>query len=185
MPRAGSVWERCRCADASIRELAEKELRDMPAGDFIAGAVALGIRLSEDGDLLRVRGPRGTEGIARLLLGRKTEVLTALRLRGEPTAEDASNPPLTAACSPSPAADTTSRDAERAAAIIAKVDALIDEALKAASVAASPARRNVLANERAIVRRLAREGDPLLGTWPQALERLLARWQEWDDARAL
>lgn len=183
MPRAESFRARCGSLDAGTRQLAELAIRDLPVGDLIAEAVAVGLRLWADGDRLRIRGPHGMEGIAWLLLERKAEVLAALRLRSERMMEDATGLALPAACGTAPVADTPSWDAERAAAIVTEVDALIDEALKAVLIADNPARQNVLTNERVIVGRLARECDPFLAAWPQALRDLLARWAAWNKGR--
>jgi hypothetical protein len=74
-------------------------------------------------------------------------------------------------------------DALAADEVITRVDALIDAALTQGNPANSVARRTVLANEREIVRRLARNQDPFLWHWPQALVGLLARWSAWDSGR--
>jgi hypothetical protein len=74
-------------------------------------------------------------------------------------------------------------DAAAADKVISRVDAMIDAALAQGNPANSPARRKVLANEREIVRRLARNQDSSLWTWPQALVGLLARWTAWDSGR--
>ncbi len=179
MPRAGSIWKSCRCSDAGTREQAKRELRDLPVGDLLAEATAAGIRLSAEGDRLRVRGPRGTEGLGRLLLERKAELLAVLAPRTDRVAEGTPGPVPSGECG-FPTTDTAGWDAGRAAAIVAEVDALIDGAWNAAPIADNPARRNVLTNERGIVRRLARARDPFLRRWPQALHDLLARWTSWD-----
>jgi hypothetical protein len=70
-------------------------------------------------------------------------------------------------------------DAAGATGVISQVDALIDAALAPGGQAATLARRRILANERIIVRRLERDHDPFLWNWPEALDRLLARWSAW------
>jgi hypothetical protein len=67
-----------------------------------------------------------------------------------------------------------------AAEVVVKVDAIIDAALERGRPFISPARRQILANERCIVRRLVQNHDPFLWNWPEALVRLLARWSAWD-----
>lgn len=165
------------------RALAERELRSMPAVDLMVEAEAADIRLTVEGEHLRISGPRAVQAFGRLLLDRKSELMTLLapprvRTVGTPLPTD----PL-ASGNADTAGDTLAWDAERASAIVAEVDTLIDTALLGNPVAICPVRRNILANERGIVRRLARDRDPFLARWPQALRRLLRRWAEWDAGR--
>jgi hypothetical protein len=74
-------------------------------------------------------------------------------------------------------------DVMRAAAVVAQVNVLIDAALAQRGVAEIPSRRQILANERQIVRGLELHHDPYLWEWPEALSNLLARWARWDAAR--
>ena len=157
------------------------ELREMPVVDLIAEAEAVGINISTQGDRLRVRGPHNAEALGRLLLERKTEVLGVLLAPRRQAIEAASPPALKKASVPSD--DPARWDADRAAAIVAEVDTQIAAALLAAPIAAYPARRSVLANEQAIVHRLAWNRDPFVGEWPRALRDLLARWAAWDAGR--
>jgi hypothetical protein len=68
-------------------------------------------------------------------------------------------------------------DAERAAAVLVEVEGLIDAALAPGGVANTQARRNVMANERAIIRRHVETQNPCVWTWPDSLRNLLARWK--------
>ncbi len=74
-------------------------------------------------------------------------------------------------------------DAARASAVVAEVDALVDAAVAVDGGASTPARRNVIEGDRAIVRRLAASHDPMLWSWPQSIPRLLARWRQDDETR--
>lgn len=177
MQRTRPVWEHCGLSSAAMRERTEADLRDLPVTDLLAEAEAADITLAAEGDHLRLRGPKKVESLGRLLLDRKAEVLAALVPAHQQTAEES------AACSPPVAADSSPWDAESAAAIVAEVDAQIEAALLTDPMADKPARRQVLANERQIVRQLARCREPFLWQWPKALRRLLRRWEEQDAKR--
>jgi hypothetical protein len=73
-------------------------------------------------------------------------------------------------------------DVLRAAAVVAQVNVLIDAALAQRGVAVIPSRRQILTNERLIVRGLELNHDPYLWEWPEALSNLLARWARWDTS---
>jgi hypothetical protein len=160
-------------ARASKQELMEAALRLTPVTDLIAQAEGVGITLSVEGGQLRIRGPRKSEALGRLLLDRKAEVLAVLT----------SSRPQEAEASAAIAADASEWDGVRAAAIVAEVNARIEVVLLTTSLANHSARRNVLASECEIVCRLARDRDRFLWQWPQALHRMLQRWAEWDVER--
>lgn len=183
MQRARSVCERDGSADVAMRESTEAELRGLPVMGLLAEAEAAGITIAVEGDHLRIRGPRRAKALGRLLLDRKTEVLALLMSSRQRAAEASAPTEDSAASGPPVAADPARWDAQRAAAIVAEVDAQIEAALLSAAIAANSARRNVLANERQIVRQLAQHRDPFLWQWPRALGRLLQCWAEWDAER--
>jgi len=155
-----------------IQESTWEELRALPVLNLLAEAQAAGISIVVEGDHLRICGPHKAEALGRLLLERKAEVLQVL-IRS----------PQDAQPSGSLGADAPQWDDERAAAVLAKVDGQIEAALLSQSIANNLPRRNVLANERQIVHKLARRRDPFLWQWPRALQRLLRRWREQDAKR--
>ena len=175
--------------------MSEPSWRSMSAAELLAAAKRAGLQVGVDGDRLVVRGPRTAEQLGRQLLQRKQQVLGELRSPSRPTARGAMAPPLAVASVRQAAVQATGNvDAEgegeaatrwdvRAAAVVSAVDAMVEAALASRHVSGERARQNVLRNECGIVRRLAREGDPFLWEWPEALRVLLARWATWDGAR--
>src|SRR4051794_24851379 len=100
------------------------DLNDMPAGELLTQAAAAGLTVSVDDGRLVVRGPREAEGLGRLLIARKADIL----------------PLLTADAGRSEAAGAW--DAPRADAALADATARLDKAL--ARDADTPARRTVV-----------------------------------------
>jgi hypothetical protein len=178
MTPEGSIRGWSSSSGNPTRESPGEELWSLSVADLLARAEAAGIHLIAEGDQLRVRGPRNAEALGRLLLERKPEVMAVICSRSRPAAV-----PQSARSKSDESEEPLDWDAESAAAVVAEVDARIDTALSARGIVGNSARGNVLANERAIVRRLARKYNPSLWAWPQALERLLARWEEWDGVR--
>jgi len=175
--------------------MSEPSWRARSAAELLAAAKQAGLQVWVDGDRLVVRGPRTGEELGRMLLQRKQQVLGELRSPLRPTAREAMAPPITESSVRHAAVQATGNvDAEgegepairwhvRAAAVVSEVDAMVEAALASRHISGDRARQNVLRNECAIVRRLAREGDPFLWEWPEALRVLLARWATWDGAR--
>lgn len=181
MTPVGSVGERGDLSSTATRDM-EKKWQQMTVTALIAEAKTVGIRFGVEGDRLRIRGPKKAEVLGQLLLERKEEVLAVLTSSDtQPTKPP--SPGISSAALPPAASDSAGWDDQRAAALIAEVDVRVEAALLTDPVADKPARRNVLANERQIVRRLARCRDSFLWQWPQALDHLLERWKEWDAGR--
>ena len=168
----------------------------MSAAELLAAAKKAGLQVGVDGDRLVVRGPRTGEELGRQLLQRKQQVLGELRSPLRLTARGAMAPSMAVASVSLAAVQATGNvDAEgegqpatrwdvRSTAVVSKVDAMVETALANRHISGDRARQNVLRNECGIVRRLAREGDPFLWEWPEALRVLLARWATWDGARS-
>jgi hypothetical protein len=76
-------------------------------------------------------------------------------------------------------------DADRAVALVAEVDRLIETEVARSATANTEARRRVLRNDGAIVRRLQQARDSSLWAWPEATLHLLARWAAWDRGRTV
>jgi hypothetical protein len=176
--------------------MSEPSWQAMSAGELLAAAKQAGLQVWVDGDRLVVRGPRTGEELGRQLLERKQQVLGELRSPLRPTAPGAMSPPMPVSSLSHAAVYAMGNvDAEgegepatrwdvHAAAVVSAVDAMVEAALASSPLSGDRARQNVLRNECGIVRRLAREGDPFLREWPEALRVLLARWATWDGARS-
>jgi hypothetical protein len=79
LPRPGSTYARLRSADEATSAQARAELLAMSAEVLLHEARAVGLTVTATAaGALRVRGPEGTEELARLVLGRKEEVLPLL-----------------------------------------------------------------------------------------------------------
>ena len=76
-------------------------------------------------------------------------------------------------------------EADRAVALVAEVDRLIAREVTRCGSANTEARRRVLRNDGAIVRRLQQARDSSLWAWPEATLHLLARWATWDRGRTV
>ena len=175
--------------------MSEPSWQAMSAAELLAAAKQAGLQVGVDGDRLVVRGPRTGEELGRQLLQRKQQVLGELRSPLRLTARGAMAPSMAVASVSLAAVQATGNvDAEgegqpatrwdvRSTAVVSKVDAMVETALANRHISGDRARQNVLRNECGIVRRLAREGDPFLWEWPEALRVLLARWATWDGAR--
>src|SRR5690349_21619788 len=64
---------------------AEMDLNDMSAGELLAHAVSAGLKVSGDGGRLVVRGPCGGEGLGRVLVARKADILPLLAADANPS----------------------------------------------------------------------------------------------------
>jgi hypothetical protein len=78
-PRPGSIYARLRSADEAAAAQGRAELHAMTAETLLHEARAVGLIVTATAaGALRVRGPEGTEELARLVLARKEEVLPLL-----------------------------------------------------------------------------------------------------------
>jgi hypothetical protein len=147
-----------------------------PIEALLSAAAAAGVEVKADVDRLTIRGPRTAEALGHALLARKGEVLMALAARCPGTLTGPSPPRGNAGGQP----EGPAWDSARAAAIVAEVERRIDAVLAHGGLTGRRSRRQILANERVIVRRMAQEEDSALWAWPAALDNLLARWSERD-----
>src|SRR5437588_663400 len=75
----GDVWRDLRSHDAVRAEVARMDLCAMTPAELLAEATAAGLSVSEEDGRLVVRGPKEAGELARHLVGRKAELLPAVR----------------------------------------------------------------------------------------------------------
>jgi hypothetical protein len=160
--------------------MAEAARDAMTIEALLAAAAAAGVEVRVEGERLTIRGPRTAEALGHALLERKGEVLMALAARRPATLPCPSPPRGNAGCQP----EGPAWDSARAAAVVAEVERRIDAALAQGEPTDKPSRRQILANERVMVRRMVQQEDAALWAWPAALDHLLARWSERDGTGA-